>query len=88
MNTISAKELRTNLKEIVKDVGERNIEYILIYRSQPILKLTPLTEAETKIPELDRILKKTEGLGTAKDDSHYSKDKKVLYKRLTKKYGI
>lgn len=56
-NTISAKQLRTNLSDILLKVANEKKQYTLIYRSKPVLKLVPLDEKIEEASQLEEIPK-------------------------------
>lgn len=42
---VGLKELRENIDEYVRDVG-RGIEYVVVRRSKPLFKISPVEDAE------------------------------------------
>ncbi|MFW5720710.1 MAG: type II toxin-antitoxin system Phd/YefM family antitoxin [Candidatus Dojkabacteria bacterium] len=86
MTTISAKELRLNLKETLKRVSEGE-EIIIIYKSKPVAKLCTVDSGSNAMLVNERL---TEYLANSKGTSYSKKKyfdyKDELYKDMKKKY--
>ncbi len=86
MTTISAKELRLNLKETLKRVSEGE-EIIIIYKSKPLVRLCPIEHDTNALKISDKFKKYIAGSGESKYARKKNFDyKQELYEYLKKKY--
>lgn len=49
---IGIKEFRQNVTSLYKQAQEKNIQYVVLNRNQPIFKVSPLSEKDTIIEKL------------------------------------
>lgn len=49
---IGIKEFRQNVTNLYKQAKQKNIQYIVLNRNQPIFKVSPLSEKDTIIEKL------------------------------------
>lgn len=85
--TITAKELRTNFKEITERASSGE-SFTVIYRSVPAFEINPPREAsrQRRSEESIRKFRAAIGIGTATDVVP-GNEKEILRKRLIEKYG-
>ena len=50
LQTISVKELRANMPKIIKAL-KKGVSFILIYRSKPVAKITPIKNQQIEYKE-------------------------------------
>jgi prevent-host-death family protein len=58
MTEIGVRELKNRASEIVREVREGRMEYVITYRGQPVARLVPIVDRvadETAWSELDRL---------------------------------
>lgn len=90
-NSITAKNLRTNLKTVLERASE-GYRTTIIYRSVPLAEIVPIGTADNQRGNYDRTaylraLDEATGSSTAKDVTTPDQDKPVLRKRLIAKHG-
>jgi antitoxin (DNA-binding transcriptional repressor) of toxin-antitoxin stability system len=93
--TISAKNLRLHLKEILLQAA-RGHKFTVIYNSEPVAEITPVStskyedkkkvEKNTEVSEFMKAVYAATGIGTATDVTTPDKDKEILRKRLIEKH--
>ncbi len=75
---IGIKDFRNNITNIWRESKEKNIRYIVMYHSSPILEVTPINEDQLILENLMKDVK--EARDQVEKGEVYSKDE--VYKKL------
>lgn len=85
MKSITVKQLRQQMQEVIKDIEENRSQYQVTLRSKPVFQLNPVRNHENFMKALQKVKGTAQNKDIPKDPAE---DKKYLRNMMKKKYGL